>query len=304
MLTGILRKLTNGRLRPKVAKSQEHAPPPKASVPAPPAKPRVFVSYSRAEHVEYASQAVERLKNSGYSVWLDEANAVSPIRIEGLDFSLLNGIKDSDAMLYFTPSEEIGVVADMPVRIKKKQAIFRAFFNDSLHYLNLLPQNKSAHGFLGLVSFWYLKWIEYWYEVDLNKRFMESWQQWEARVARDCGLRVIRIIAVNDSANREDSEGVYLKRDHFLGEFDEKILPLLTGLRRGKSRLRMSKLKQEEYSIFVQGIKAIFVALIPFVIALELIDKVREWIANCWVFIKKTFLLCARFCRDSLRRLG
>ena len=61
--------------------------------------PRIFISYQTRSHRSYLPVVCDVIEQEGLRLWIDQKNTVAPTRVEGLELSLLTGLRSADALL-------------------------------------------------------------------------------------------------------------------------------------------------------------------------------------------------------------
>src|SRR5262245_48927767 len=66
--------------------------------------PRIFISYQTRSHRPYLPIVCDVIEQEGLRLWIDQRQTVGPTRMQGLDWSLFDGLRSADALLLLSPA--------------------------------------------------------------------------------------------------------------------------------------------------------------------------------------------------------
>lgn len=233
-----------------------------------PSKIKVFISYKTREHQQYVAAIAKALEGAGFSVWLDAEQSVPNIRSMGLDFSVISGLKQADVMLFL-------------VAQKSYQSLLWQKLLDGMDFVVFILGTKYGGNIWPVIWEVQIRWNNFKHGVNLSKRLDENWQEWEARVANDLGIPIVRACLTPDGQATSDViEGTYLlKSQCFETELWNQVIPELRQKHLGRKRLPITPQAQELVPTFKLLLTYGLTVLLFLGFILEIVDTIKEAIA-------------------------
>ena len=154
----------------------------------PPFVPTIFISYQTRSHRSYLPVVCDVIEQEGLRLWIDQKNTVAPTRVEGLELSLLTGLRSADALLLLSPAGPRNLTLGQKIK-------------DTLDWMASMVSLEGHGERTSTFAMYYwlqVKLYEHLYGIELLPRANESWQAWEARTGERIGLEVVRMAITED----------------------------------------------------------------------------------------------------------
>ena len=183
--------------------------------------------------------------------WLDTETEITPMRVQGLDSGLFDGLSNADALLVLTP-------APGGRKLSGLQTIWEVFDRvaASLSASAHVTTSYTAYYFFVVLNYRHL------YGIELLQNTGESWQQWEARVGDKLGLEVIPVTILDPAVTTISNDtAIVIHAASIEEDFARHLLPRLQTVGPRK-HLEMTPRGKEICSLMKSSIKAFVLGLL------------------------------------------
>ncbi len=230
----------------------------------------VFISYQTIAHQQYIDEIKTALENYGLKVWTDTSEiSHEPMRFSGLETSLFKGINESDCILSIMPNFKRKFTFEQKIKeFLDWSAIFLSYACWEEGSKALETENPYI---------WFIlqkKFYKFFYDLDLDQKINESWQDYETRIGKQIGIKIIQIYLISDLTEENiicEKNIEIISPNNLLDGLSKNVIPTLLKpsnkknlemTKQGKALTKTLKIILSAISYVIYELATIFIYLI------------------------------------------